>query len=299
MMSASLFFGPIMRTETITVHNHTAPLRIWEAIHDDGQVPIHFAHGNGFPAGTYAAFIQPLAQQHRVYALEHRAIWHGVGAPPKGFSWHDAADDMIAAIEQFSPNGVIGVGHSLGGVMTLLAAAKRPDLFKQIILIEPVIFPTRTFIQAAWMPMWLRAKVINIAKRTAQRRSVWDSQDAFVDYHMSKSAFKGIDRAVMMDYAAHGLALDNTSEQLHHTFPPAWEAHIFRSPAYVWRALTKLKVPCICLRAERSQWISPHSWDKWQKMRPDYPVLILPNLDHMAPLQNPSEVAAAVLQQLR
>jgi pimeloyl-ACP methyl ester carboxylesterase len=287
-----------MRTETIIVNTHSAPLRIWDAAHGEADVAIHFAHGNGFPAGTYSAFINQLAQNHRVYALEHRAIWSGVGVPPKNFSWSDAADDMIAAIEQCSPDGVIGVGHSLGGVMTLIAAAKRPDLFKQIILIEPMMFPTRAFAQLAWMPMWLRKRVFSLSKRTEKRRAVWDSHDDFVDSHIGKPAFKGISRTVMADYATHGLAMNTATGQLHHTFPTQWEAHIFRSPAYAWRALMRLKVPCVCLRAEESQWIPSASWRKWAKLRPDLPVTVLPKLGHMAPLQNPEAVAAEVLARL-
>jgi pimeloyl-ACP methyl ester carboxylesterase len=285
-----------MQTQYLSIHGHRAPLRVWDSKNQTQHTPLHFAHGNGFPAGTYDAMLQKLSNERHVFALEHRAIWEGVGAPSTRFSWGHAADDLIAAIEQVAPSGVIGVGHSLGGVMTLLAAAKRPDLFHQIILIEPVMFPTRAFVQMGWMPMWLRGQLFSVAKRTARRRATWSSQDEFVDYHIDKPAFRGISREVMMNYAQHGLHPRNGA--LQHSFPTSWEAHIFRSPAYVWRAVAKLSVPCTIFRAEQSQWIPDVSWQKWQKMRPDYPVTILPKLGHMAPLQNPDAMATAVLNAL-
>jgi pimeloyl-ACP methyl ester carboxylesterase len=286
-----------MNTRILNIHGKNAPLHIWQPAHETSQVPLHFAHGNGFPAGTYAAMLRELAHERTVYATEHRAAWTGVGAPPSRFSWGHAADDMITAIEQISPSGVIGVGHSLGGVMTLLAAAKRPDLFQQIVLIEPVMFPTRAFVQMGWMPMWLRARLFSVAKRTVRRRAHWSSHDEFVDYHIDKAAFRGISREVMMDYAQHGLRPHGDAWQ--HSFPTSWEAHIFRTPAYVWGAVAKLSVPCTVFRAEQSNWVPDVSWQKWKKMRPDYPISVLPKLGHMAPLQNPSAVAQAVLEKIQ
>lgn len=297
-----------MDTELITIDGHSAPFHTWPAIHDQHLTPIHFAHANGFPAGSYQSLLQELSQNRLVCALDHRATWSGIGHPPNRFHWGSAADDLIQAIELKHPQGVIGIGHSLGAVMTLLAAAKRPDLFKQIILIEPVMFPTKMFLQLGWMPMWLRNKTIPIAKRTAKRKAVWDSTEQFIDYHMGKPVFAGIQREVMQDYARHGLrptpsSLDDRHPEASHrselTFPPAWESHIFKTPAYVWGAYKTLKVPCVCLRGGDSNWISEHSWQKVQRLRPDVRIETLAGLGHMAPLQDPHGVAQIILKNIK
>lgn len=289
-----------MQTQNVVIHGDTATVNVWRNANHRDQTPIHFAHGNGFNAGTYRAFVEQLATERDLFALNHRATWtvSRDQKPPAGFSWQAAADDMIAGIEQFAPDGVIGVGHSLGGVMTLFAAAKRPDLFKQIILIEPVVFPTRMFLAVGWMPVKWRLKFAKIAQSTLRRRDVWASVDEFVDFHIAKPAFHGISREVMTDYAVHGLRPTLGGDRLELVYPKVWEAHIFLTPAYVWRALATLKVPCVCFRAERSQWIPNASWQKWQKIRPDIPLHVLPKLDHMAPLQDPIGVAQKVLSQL-
>lgn len=279
-----------MKNLQLSIDGLTASGAIWQ--HDSSTAtPLHFAHGNGFPALCYQQMLEPLAEQRTVFAIDHRAVW--AGAPPANhFSWADAADDMIAGIEQVAPNGVIGVGHSLGGVMTLLAAHKRPDLFKKIILIEPVMFPMRMFVAMGWMPMDWRLKYFPIAKRTMARQDVWHSHADFVAYHARKAAFVGIAPAAMADYAAHGLR--PRGEQFELAFPKHWEAHIFRSAAYPWRALAGLTVPCVCIRAEKSHWIPKVSWQKWRKMRPDYPLHVVPDLGHMAPLQEPLLMAQKI-----
>ena len=57
---------------------------------------------------------------------------------PTDKNWSNFADQIINNIEQQAQGRkVIGVGHSLGAVSTLLASFKRPDLFEQVILLDP------------------------------------------------------------------------------------------------------------------------------------------------------------------
>ena len=60
----------MMHIRSLAVHEHTATVAVWE--HPNSTVlPIHFAQGNGFVAGVYRQMIEPLAQQHTVYATLH------------------------------------------------------------------------------------------------------------------------------------------------------------------------------------------------------------------------------------
>ena len=299
----------MMHIRSLAVHEHTATVAVWE--HPNSTVlPIHFAQGNGFVAGVYRQMIEPLAQQHTVYATHHRASWASVHPhqPPSRFSWASAADDLIASLDALnrerathsadtaSTQKFIGVGHSLGGVMTLIAAHRRPDLFEKIVLIEPVMFPNRAIWTLNAIPMALRYRLLPMAKRTLNRRDVWGSHQEFMDYHARKSAFYGIPPSVMQDYAHYGLRARERQDGLELSFPKTWEAHIFRTISNGWQALKELKVPCVAIRGADSQWIPQRSWDKWQRMRPDVPVLVMPEVGHMAPLQQPQEMAQWVLR---
>ena len=303
--------GISMQTRPLSVHGHVNTLAFWQSPAGEAMqsTPIHFAQGNGFVAGVYRQMLERLAQQHSVYATHHRATWEGTAAhqPPSHFSWVHAAEDMIASLDALNAERTaqglptqrfIGVGHSLGGVMTLLAAHARPDLFERIVLIEPVLFPNRAVLTLKVMPMALRKRLLPMAKRTALRRDVWPSHQAFVDYHAPKSAFRGIPLSVMHDYAEHGLKPRSAGEGLELSFPKAWEAHIFRSLSSGWRALSELRVPCVAIRGEQSQWIPERSWQKWQRLRPDLPVIVMPQVGHMSPLQQPELMAQLLLQQM-
>lgn len=297
-----------MQTRPLTVQSHINTLAFWQSPNAQAT-PIHFAQGNGFVAGVYRQMLEQLAQRHTVYATHHRATWDGVAAyqPPSYFTWAHAADDLIASLDALNVERVtqglaaqkfFGVGHSLGGVMTLLAAHRRPDLFEKIVLIEPVLFPNRAVWTLNMMPMALRARILPMAKRTQLRRDVWRSHEEFVDYHAPKAAFAGVPLSVMQDYAAHGLKARAAGDGLELSFPKAWEAHIFRSLSSGWRAVSDLQMPCVAIRGEQSQWIPECSWQKWQRLRPDWPVIVMPQVGHMAPLQQPEQMAQLILAQI-
>ena len=293
-----------MQQKTISIHEHLASLNYWENPQASSS-PIHFAHANGFTAGTYQQMLGALAQVRSVYALNHRASWAtSPNKPAPQFDWGSAADDLIAGLDlirlnhqhsdssgQTAPQKFIGIGHSLGAVMTLIAAVRRPDLFEKIILIEPILLPSASLYVLKAMPMALRYRYLNLAKRTLLRRDVWPDHHEFVNYHASKPAFSGVSSSVMYDYAEHGLK--PLSEQaMSFVFPKAWEAHVFATVPNVWGLLTKLTVPCTCIRASDSgRWVPIKSWDKWQKLRPDLPLLTLQDMGHLAPLQQPDVVA--------
>lgn len=47
-------------------------------------------------------------------------------------------DQVISDIEQqFPRQQVIGLGHSFGSLLTLMAAYKKPQLFSQVIIMDP------------------------------------------------------------------------------------------------------------------------------------------------------------------
>ena len=55
--------------------------------------------------------------------------------------WKPFSDDLLrflAAARQPAP--VIGVGHSIGAIVTLRAALRDPGKFRALILIDPVLF---------------------------------------------------------------------------------------------------------------------------------------------------------------
>src|SRR3990172_7938003 len=100
------------------------------------------AIANGFPPQTYTPFVKPFTAKYRVVCLPPRALWPGERPPDKLISWRDTiAPDLIAGIRDYDLRDMVAIGHSFGGVATLLAAIAEPERFKAIILLDPTILP--------------------------------------------------------------------------------------------------------------------------------------------------------------
>jgi pimeloyl-ACP methyl ester carboxylesterase len=99
----------------------------------DGE-PAVFVHGSfGWGEETWREQ-RPLADDYRLLLVDRR----GFGAsPPDGrVDFERDADDVAELLG----NGAHLVGHSYGGVVSLLAAARRPEAVRSLVLIEPPAF---------------------------------------------------------------------------------------------------------------------------------------------------------------
>ena len=96
-----------------------------------------FYSANGFPLGTYSKFLEQLTSKFKLTCLSPRACWPNIKKPPLQTNWEIYADDLIAFVEQKYNEPIVVIGHSQGATATIIAASKRPELFKSLILIEP------------------------------------------------------------------------------------------------------------------------------------------------------------------
>lgn len=108
------------------------PVAIREA--GAGDPPVILLHGFGEHLGVWRPVQERLARRHRTVALD---LW-GFGAsarPPqaKPAQWVDEVVGLMDALEM--PRAVL-VGHSLGGRVALMSAARHPDRVAGVVLID-------------------------------------------------------------------------------------------------------------------------------------------------------------------
>ena len=86
--------------------------------------PIVFSHANGFPAGTYRVLFERWRSAgHPVHAIER--FGHDPRYPVTS-NWRGLRDQLIGFIEAEEGGLALLVGLSLGGLLDLPAAFKRP-----------------------------------------------------------------------------------------------------------------------------------------------------------------------------
>lgn len=163
---------------------------------------IHFAHGNGFPALCYTQMFKHLEKRFDYCYIDR------IGHDPKypvGENWHNLIKEVIESIRQQANQPVIAVGHSLGGVLSLLAAIKEPELFKQVIMLDsPLIGPFKSNMVKLAKSLGIIDR-ITPAYRTKARREYWKNRDQLVSYLRTRDLFKTFTDECLDDYITYGL----------------------------------------------------------------------------------------------
>lgn len=200
---------------------------------------LHFSHANGFPAPTYRSMLGLLEASFRVSSIaalgmdpHHR--------PTDG--WPHLARQLIEHIERSHAQPVIGVGHSLGGYLTFMAAVARPDLFRSVILLDaPIIGAIKGRLLGATKRFGIVDRVTPAAAMK-ERRAEWGSLAEAERYFRGKTLFRHFAREALRDYVRYGLVDDGKKLRL--MIDPAIEYEIYRTvPHDLHQLLPRLKVP--------------------------------------------------------
>ncbi len=167
--------------------------------------PLHFYHANGFPVSMYLPWMTELTRDFRVMGLNLR----GQDGLSEGISdWHRVAMDLAEFLEARGVDPVIGVGHSIGAVATMLCAARRPDLFSRIVLLDPPLFPQRWVTLFRWAKLFGQKKRFPPAVRARRRRNGWKDKQEALDYFRGKGMFEGWREEYLRAYVTYGLKPD-------------------------------------------------------------------------------------------
>lgn len=257
---------------------------------------IHFAHANAYPPGSYRQLIQPLLPKYRVIAMHQRPLWRNSN-PNKLSNWQLLADDLIQFFEEQALQNVIGIGHSMGGVVSILAAVKRPDLFSKLVLIDPVLFPRKISFYTNLMPMWLRKHFIPIAKLSAKRRDSWDNKQVVFDSFRTKKVFRSFSDAALWDFVNAGTQTEEDGS-VSLTYPKKWETQVYITAPSVVDQLKSLEIPVFGIKGQYSNVITAEVWSQWKETQPNGAFLEYPNSGHLVPMEYPQALAEWIIEKL-
>ena len=263
--------------------------------------PLVFLHANGYPPETYRNFLGGFLNAYQVTAIYLRPCWPG--ADPEDIqNWLCFRDDYLDYLTQredpslqsgVSPGQarIIGVGHSLGAMATIMAAIKEPDHFKALVLIEPVLFSRLrgTFLRLTF-PLKLMRRFHPLVKRTLKRKTSFPDQESMYQNYRKKPIFQRLSNDVLAGYV-EGLAAKNPDGSVTLRYSPAWEARIYETSGiadwYVWRNLSNIELPILVMRGAISDTLWASTLDQMVDRLPVGRAYTVEGAGHLAPLEKP------------
>ena len=91
-----------------------------------GKPPMLCLHGGAVHAHWFDFVAGAFTADYHVRALDHRGHGESARADPPDYSYTAYASDVAAVIEKLDLRDVILVGHSMGGLVSLVYAATQP-----------------------------------------------------------------------------------------------------------------------------------------------------------------------------
>ena len=263
----------------------------------------HFYGGNGFALGVYEPLLNDLAQHLNITALTMRGEWYDKPTET-ALTREQDADILIeflqATLAERDGKPVIGIGHSQGATATTIAAAKRPDLFSALYLLEPVTFTNQQGKLYSLVPR--RVKMTREPfKSTQVKQADWDSVDAYYQFLRRHTAYKRITDEHLLIYAKNSLEAGEQAELTLRFSPKQELANYFGTPL-IMKPLQQLiadnKVPVQLIIGKPSMFISQQVRQMWDKFVPNEQMTVLNDYGHLLPLEAPELCAKLIFQKL-
>ncbi len=261
-----------------------------------------FLHANGFPAGVYRQFLDRLSTEVQVLPL---AVLETGAATPAALRWRrmrEQVEERLLALDAAGP-GTALVGHSMGGYLALMAAARALPAGHPIVLVDsPILGPGRSAVLSFVQRTGLIAK-LGPARVASRRRHTWRDRAEARAFFGSKPFVRRWAPGVLDDFIEHGLRdlpppLGTDAAGTTLRIPREEERDIYAGLPHreATRALHRLRAagnPVGMIAGKASEEMRMVGWEHNRRLFGDRFIAL--DGGHLLPLEAPEECARAVL----
>ena len=275
-------------------------LAVYDYAPTSPKQPVLLSHATGFHGRVFDPVAEHLHNSHHCYSFDYRG--HGDSGLPTDWkaNWNGYGDDALAiarvitatqtSVEQPAAK-IIGAGHSMGGAALVMAALRAPELFRALVLYEPIIFPPQVRVGStnAGIPSPL-------ADGARRRRSTFISFDEAITNYSSKPPLNVMRPDALRAYVMHGFRAQHDGISI--KCSPEHEARTYEMGAIheTWNDLPKLRVPVWLVSGE----VIPHAPGAIAALIaneiPGSTLVQWTDLGHFGPMQDPQRFAQLIAQ---
>ncbi|MFN8413972.1 MAG: alpha/beta hydrolase [Anaerolineales bacterium] len=254
--------------------------------------PMHFLHANGYPPDCYKPLFELLNSQYHLFGMTLRPLW-----PDSNMDeiqdWHPFSDDLLRFLSDRKEAPVIGVGHSIGGIVTLRAAMRDPKKFRALVLFDPVLFvPSFAGMWNVFRAIGLGQKVHPKIAGALKRRRTFDNLDLVFRGYRSREVFRYMSDESLRAYIS-GITKQKEDGKYELIFSPEWESHIYMTGMRdkdLWLGLSKLEIPTLIIRGAETDTFSERAVKLVKQKQPKVKLETLNQSTHILPLEYPQKV---------
>ena len=256
--------------------------------------PALFVHGLGGESLDWAEIAGAVSDLLNCYALDLPGFAHSP-PPSDGDFTLDGQARAVAEVAALIGGPVHVVGNSLGGAVAVRVAAQHPELVGSLTLISPALPDLRPRIGSAQLTVALVPLLGPFIVRLAMRADPeWMARRIYALCY-------GDPNAVSPDRHARELATLRLRASLPHS-PRAYRAslrtmvaaYLDPGPRRLWQQVALVDVPTLVIYGGRDKLVAEQVALRAKRTFADAELLRLPAAGHLAHLEDPGTVAAAL-----
>jgi pimeloyl-ACP methyl ester carboxylesterase len=244
-----------------------------------GRTPLLCVHGAAAHAHWFDFAAPGLMRNHHVRALDLRGHGDSDWAPQQTYGFETYAADIHAVVEAIGLRDFVLVGHSMGGMASLLYAATYPGRVARLIVVDSIML----------MPMERIVQMHAFGERPA---ATYATQDELVARYRLSPPETHIAAPEVIQRMALYSGRQGADGRWHHKADRRVYAN-FQQMAGIplWE---RIRIPALVIRGERSSRFRPDQMAEIRARAPQVQWAEIPASHHHIPLDNPQGFVDAV-----
>ena len=205
---------------------------------------------------------------------------------------------LAEVLDRLGPAQV--VGNSMGGLIALNLAARRPDLVEGLVLVDPALpAPTNVAATLAGAARFVVAMTPGVGPRVIRERQRRQGPQRHVDERLRVIVHRPdrVDPAVRAEMVA--MAEYRIPRRQSHAAYAAAARSIFTGARSGWRSVEAVKAPTLIVHGRHDALVPVALLDRLRAVRDDWTYEVFDDAGHLPHLEQPAEFVAVVSAWLR
>jgi pimeloyl-ACP methyl ester carboxylesterase len=222
----------------------------------------------------------------------------GFSPPPAGddYSLRGHARAVTELVEQVGGGRPVHLmGNSLGGTVTTVVAATRPELVRTLTLVSPALPVLRPRLSNVHLPAlavpWAGQQLAKrlgrypVEQRVRATIALCWADPSRVPPERFEDAMTEADRRARLEHDGDAMIRSLRSLMSAYLRPDRWP---------LWRLAARVQAPTLLVYGLKDRLVDPRTASRAARTFPDNRVLLLPDSGHVSQMEHPGAVAAAI-----
>ena len=243
-----------------------------------GLTPMLCLHGGAVTAHWFDFVAGGFTADYHVRALDQRGHGDSGHANPPDYRYGSYAADVAAVVEKLDLRDFVLVGHSMGGLVSLMYAANYPGRVKKLVVVDSTLraSPERT------------ATLHQVGSREGRS---YDTNEEFIARFKVRPEGTQAAPGILRHLAERG-ARQGTDGRWRHKFDRnVYSGRVLVDIPAHW---DRIKIPALVVKGGLSDRVTPEIYGDIKRRAPQVELVEVPGSEHHVTLDNPEGFVEAV-----